>query len=178
MKKIFFFAFVTRKLLKFIESLSHVNFCQTKFFFLRIQVLAITRCIETYDIYHRDVSEMYELCSNKRSEILLVVWNVCLWNTERSASKMSLLKLSFELSNNTKTHCCFSDQRIKIRWYPRIYVFWTKYLVYHCISRLGQSLMRIKSIKKDILILKCKDITTYISIKNTIHFSNGIHVID
>ena len=120
MKKIFFFAFVTRKLLKFIESLSHVNFCQTKFFFLRIQVLAITRCIETYDIYHRDVSEMYELCSNKRSEILLVVWNVCLWNTERSASKMSLLKLSFELSNNTKTHCCFSDQRIKIRWCPRI----------------------------------------------------------
>ena len=72
------FIAIKRKLLKFFESISHVTFFKTKFFFLRIQVRAKERCIETYDIYQINVSELYELCSNKRSEILLVVRNVCL----------------------------------------------------------------------------------------------------
>ena len=101
------FIAIKRKLLKFFESISHVTFFKTKFFFLRIQVRDKERCIETYDIYQINVSELYELCSNKRSEILLVVRNVCLWNTERSILKMILLKLSLELSNDTKTRCHF-----------------------------------------------------------------------
>ena len=67
-----------KKVLKIYRGNITRNILQDEVFLLLIQVRARTRCIETYDIYQIDVSEMYELCSNKRSEILLVVRNVCL----------------------------------------------------------------------------------------------------
>ena len=98
------------------------NFCLA-IFFLLIQVRATTHCIETYDIYQLNVSEMYELCSNKRSEILLVVRNVCRWNTECSTLRMNLLKLSLGSLDTNETRCYFSDQRITIKRYPRTYLW-------------------------------------------------------